>query len=691
LSNTAIVFTVVLVVAVTLFAYFLARRVQYLLLGVPEHRLDQPLVRLAGLLALVLGQQKVLKRPVGIIHFFIFWGFIVIAFGTLQVIAEGVRQGATLPWGGNAVFNLVKDILSVLVLIGLLVAAYIRYAVRPKRLDATLEAGVILSLIFFLVLSELLYSGFSYALEPTHGRSLAFVAVAISRLAGASGASSGTMQLTAHALWWVHVALLLGFLVYIPVSKHLHLIACPINEFLRNLKPRGAQIYPVDLESEEVEEFGVGRIEGFTRKQLLDVFACAECGRCQDNCPASVSGKVLSPKLLHTKLKHQLLSRGEELRKAKAASGARTGVTGTTVTKTAEAPTSTAEAPPAEVLSSNLIGDVFSEQEIWACTTCYACQDQCPIQNEHVNKIIEMRRNLVLMEGRFPKPAGLVFKNVEVNGNPLGESALVRGDFLRKLRVPTIGENPEAEVLYWPGCMGSLEARNQKVTAAFVDLLNMAGVSIATLGNEERCCGETVRRLGNEYLYQSLALGNIDTLNRYEVKKIVTQCPHCFNTLKNEYSQLGGEYEVLHHAEFLCELVESGRLKVGRAREAGSPSVQRRRVTYHDSCYLGRYNGIFDPPRRLLQTAGHDLVELPRRRSQAFCCGAGGGRMWLDEDEGERINVLRTDEVLGVMPDIAAVACPFCLTMLKDGVDHREAADRVHVLDVAEVVRLSLT
>jgi Fe-S oxidoreductase len=678
MNTTAIALTVVVVLAVAAFGYFLTRRVQYLLLGVPERRFDRPLARTAGFVSLVFGQRRLFKKPVGIIHFFIFWGFIVIAFGTLQLIAEGVSAGAVLPWGGNAVFNLVKDVLSVVVLIGLIAAAYVRYVIRPKRLDPTAEAGVILGLIFFLILSELIYSGLQYALDPTHGRSLALVAVAIAHMVKASGWSTLAMDAGSRILWWVHIALLLTFLVYIPMSKHLHLIACPVNEFFRNLKPNGAQIYPMDLENEEVEEFGVSRIEGFTRKQLLDLYACAECGRCQESCPANISGKKLSPKLLHTNLKHHLLERGEELRRAKSAPGGQATATG---------PASPGAVSPgvAETSSPSLIGDVITEREIWACTTCFACQEQCPVQNEHVNKIIDLRRNLVLMESRFPKPAGVVFKNMEVNGNPFGESALVRGDLLRKLGVPTIGQNPEAEILYWPGCAGSLDARNQKVTTAFVNLLNAAGVSFAVLGNEEKCCGDAARRLGNEYLYQSLAAENIATLTGYEVKKIVAQCPHCFNTLKHEYPQLGAQFEVVHHTQFLCELVDSGRLHLGRPANDGG--AERKRVTYHDSCYLGRYNGIYEQPRRLLRAAGFDLVELPRRRAKAFCCGAGGGRMWLEEDEGERINNLRADEVIGVSTDTAVVACPYCLTMLKDGVDARGAGDRVGVMDISEVLQ----
>ena len=468
----------------------------------------------------------------------------------------------------------------------------------------------------------------------------------------------------------MHILLLLGFLVYIPNSKHLHLIACPFNEWMRNLRPRGGRIYPMDLENESIEEFGVSKIQGFTRKQLLDLYSCAECGRCQDNCPAFQSGKALSSKQLMIKMRDHLVGQGPDLlrqSKAKAEGEDAAKPAGAKVTQEPSA------APP------SLIGDVITPEEIWACTTCYSCQEQCPVQNEHVNKIVDMRRNLVLMEGDFPKEANLAFRNMEVNGNPFGESALIRGDHLKKLGVPTLAEKPDAEILYWPGCAGSLDPRNQKVTTAFVSLAQAAGVTLATLGNEEKCCGDSARRLGNEYLFQSLAAMNIETLNGYGVKKIVTQCPHCLNTLKNEYPQFGGDFEVVHHTEFLNDLVASGRLKIS----GGSGKA----VTYHDPCYLGRYNGVYDLPRQLLTNAGFDLVEMPRKKGKAFCCGGGGGRMWLEETEGERINNMRAAEVIGTGAGIAAVACPYCMTMLNDGINAHEAGEQVKVMDVAEVLQ----
>lgn len=668
MTINAIVFWVVLVIALGLFGYALTGRVRYLMLGRPEPRTDQVARRTGGFFVLVFGQKKLLKERVGIIHLFIFWGFIVIAFGTLQVIGEGVHKGFVLPWlGSQQWFFLLKDVLSVIVLIAVIVAAYIRYVVRPQRLKANLEAGIILTLIFLLVLTEFFYSGIGYALDQNAARSLAFVAVGISKL---FGTDTGALEAVQRGLWWIHVLLLLGFLVYIPNSKHLHLIACPFNEWMRNLKPRGGQIYPMDLEDESIEEFGVSKIHGFTRKQLLDLYSCAECGRCQDNCPAFQSGKSLSSKQLMTKMRDHLVEQGPALlRQAKAEGEGEASATPAGATARQEPPA----APP------KLIGDVITPEEIWACTTCYSCQEQCPVQNEHVNKIVDMRRNLVLMEGDFPKEANLAFRNMEVNGNPFGESALIRGDHLKKLGVPTLAEKPDAEILYWPGCAGSLDPRNQKVTTAFVSLAQAAGVSLATLGNEEKCCGDSARRLGNEYLFQSLAAMNIETLNGYGVKKIVTQCPHCLNTLKHEYPQFGGDYEVVHHTEFLNDLIASGRLKLSGA--------SGKAVTYHDPCYLGRYNGVYDLPRQLLKNAGFDLVEMPRKKGKAFCCGGGGGRMWLEENEGERINNMRAAEVIGTGAGIAAVACPYCMTMLNDGINAHDAGEQVKVMDVAEVLQ----
>ena len=543
------IFVAVLVIALAFFAWAVNRRVRYVMLGRPESRFDRPVTRTAGFFVLVFGQKKLFKEPVGVIHFFVFWGFIVIAFGTLQIIAEGIYPGFTFPWAESYAFLFIKDLLSLIVLAGLLVIAYIRYVVRKTRLEPSVEAGIILGLIFFLILSEFFYSGFTYALDPTPASEGAFVATAIADWVG--GLSDSALELGRTILWWIHVVLLLAFLVYIPISKHMHLIMCPVNEWLRNLKPRGAQIVALDLENEDIEEFGVSKVQGFTKKQLLDVYACAECGRCQEHCPATQSGKALNPKLLMTKLKDHLDETGAALRQAgKAGAPAADGAT-------------SAKGAAAAIAEKALIGDVFSEDEIWACTTCYSCQEQCPVQNEHVNKIIDMRRNLVLDLGEFPAEAQLACRNIEKNSNPWGVGNQNRANWAEDLEVPVAGKGELGEYLYWVGCAGSFDDRNQKVSKAVVKLLQEAGVSFSILGTKEKCCGDPARRIGNEYLFQSLAQENIDTMNGLGVKKIVTQCPHCLNTIKNEYPAFGGDYEVIHHTQLLADLLKQGRLKLG--------------------------------------------------------------------------------------------------------------------------------
>ncbi len=329
-----------------------------------------------------------------------------------------------------------------------------------------------------------------------------------------------------------------------------------------------------------------------------------------------------------------------------------------------------------------LIGQVISENDIWDCTTCRSCEEQCPIFVEHVDKTVAMRRNLVLMESCFPPEAQLAFRNMENNGNPWGIGWSTRADYLQSLDVPTLAENPEAEILYYPGCSGAFDGRNQKVSAAIVKLLREAQVNFAILGNEEKCCGDSARRLGNEYLFHSLATENIKVLNGYGVKKILTQCPHCFNCLKHEYPQFGGDFEVLHHTEYLNDLLSSGRLQLNH----GIGGADGRRITYHDSCYLGRYNTIYQAPRQLLQEVGLNLLEMAHTKEKSFCCGAGGGRMWLEEHQGERINVMRADEAIAPGVDRVGTACPFCLTMISDGVAAREAGEQVKVLDIAEIL-----
>ncbi len=674
MTATSAVFIAVLVIALAIFGYFLTRRVQYLLLGRPEPRYDHLGRRTGGFLLFVFGQKKLFKERVGIIHFFIFWGFIVIAFGTLQLIGEGLSEGFLLPGlGGNRIFYLLVDIFSVLVLVAVLVAAFIRYVVRPSRLERSLEAGLILSVIFVLVLASLLYSGLSYAQEATNSQSLAFATRGVAAMVTASGWSDTALGRGMDVLWWIHVVLLFAFLIYIPLSKHMHLLMCPVNEFMRNLKPRGAQINALDLENEDVEEFGVSRVEGFTRKQLLDLYSCAECGRCQDNCPAYLSGKSLSPKLLMNKLRDHLVEQGPALRRGAGASGE---------PGTAAAPGAAAKPGTSgdEAAAPSMIGDVISQDEIWACTTCYSCQEQCPVQNEHVNKIIDMRRNLVLDLGDFPQEAQLACRNVEKNSNPWGLGAHTRADWAKESDVALAEEGKVGEYLYWVGCAGSFDDRNTKVSRATAKLMQEAGVSFSILGTKEKCCGDSMRRMGNEYLFQELARENIETLNSLGVKKIVTHCPHCLNTLKNEYPAFGGNFEVIHHTQLLADLLKQGRLKLA---DDSTPS----RVAYHDSCYLGRYQGEYEAPRQVLRAmSGVTLLEAGRKKGKSLCCGAGGGRMWMEEQADQRVNEMRVGQLLETEPEIIGVNCPYCLTMMEDALSSVGRSESVCAMDLAEIL-----
>lgn len=670
MTVTGIVFVVVLAAALCVFSYALAQRVQHVLLGRPEYRLDHLGRRLAGFVYFVFGQRKLFREWVGTVHFFIFWGFIIIAFGTLQIIAEGIRPGFAFPWAESFGFLLAKDLLSLLVLAGILVLVYLRYVVRKTRLEPSLEAGLILGLIFFLIISELLYSGFRYAPEPTAAQQGAFVAHAI--VGGVDGLGTDSLELARQILWWIHVLLLLAFLVYIPLSKHLHLIMCPVNEFFRNLKPRGGQVESLDLENEEVEEFGVSKIQGFTSKQLLDLYACAECGRCQDHCPAFQSGKALNPKTLMTKLRHHLDEQGPALRAARRA---------------ARRSASSADSPAVsqaahQAADSRLVGDVMTEDEIWACTTCYSCQEQCPVQNEHVNKIIDMRRYLVMDLGDFPQEAMLAARNVEKNGNPWGVGQQTRADWAKDLEVPLAGEGEVGEYLFWVGCAGAVDDRSKKVSRAIVQVLREAGVNFSILGTSEKCCGDPMRRMGNEYLFQMLAQENVEKLNALGVTKIVTNCPHCLNALKNEYPAFGGNYEVVHYTQLFNQLIAQGRLRLARGLAE--------RVVYHDSCYLGRYQQEYEAPRKLLRTLGVTVLEPSRTRSKSFCCGAGGGRMWMEEEAGHRVNEVRVGQLLKTSPQIIGVNCPYCLTMMEDGVKSVAAEAGIKVMDVAEIVAARL-
>lgn len=696
--------------AFSLFWKAVYHRYLYIKLGKPS---DRPFVwqdRIGSLLTQTFGHSKLLKdRRSGMMHLVIFYGFIVLQFGALDLIYTGLSGGDPLPIPGYRVFGLTQEITVLLVLLATAYAAYRRYGEKLARLKKGWKPAIVLFLIGLLMLTVLLSLGFHRVWVDQEASAYAPISSLIASVA--SGLPASAAKSLFFVCWWAHLLVLLSFLVYVPQSKHFHLIMAPVNLFVGREEPVG-RLAKLDLEDEKAESFGVGKIEDFKRRQMLDFYACVECGRCTNVCPASSTGKALSPMHLITKLRDHLTDKGaaitskspwvpafafpaegaRRLSEAAASEGPRwsgdpvTGTDGNGITDIR--PTlnwqkaswgATGNSPE----EAALIGDVITEEEIWACTTCRNCEDQCPVGNEHVDKIVDLRRHLVLMEGSVPHGGQRALQNIERQGNPWGISRADRAKWTGEIGgipVPAVKDNPDFDLLFFVGSMGSYDNRSRKISRALVRLLGEAGVNFAILGSEEKNSGDTPRRMGNEMLFQQLCADNIETFKKYRVRRIVTACPHTFNTLKNEYPVFGLEgVEVLHHTQLLNQLLAEGRLTPKHA--------VRERVTYHDSCYLGRYNGVYEEPRNVLRAiAGIELAEMDRTRENAMCCGAGGGLMWMEETAGKRVNLARTEQALLVDPTTIASACPYCLTMLEDGTKLKDAEDRVKARDVAEIL-----
>ncbi|HOV98812.1 MAG TPA: heterodisulfide reductase-related iron-sulfur binding cluster [Bacteroidota bacterium] len=658
-----IIFAVIFLTSLTVFGFSIGRLIRYLKIGKPENRFDAIPRRIGMMLKIAFAQLKVFREPIpGIMHAFIFWGFLVLLTAILEAILEGLIPGLNLASLGTvySVIAFFQELFAILVIIGVGIALYRRIILKPKRLDrsrhAQIDAITILCTILLIMIAMLGQFAAQSALgEPVEGRFVSNQLRAIFL-----PASTSTIIVWREILWWMHIVLVLGFLNYLPYSKHLHIITAIPNVFFSSLQPRGA-LKPINLEEEGVEKFGVCDVEDLTWKQLLDGYTCTECGRCVEACPANVTGKQLAPRAIMMNIRKRLVEKGKVLFNGKVS-----------VPEGAKHPK-----------DKTLLHDYITPEELFACTTCMSCMQECPVDNEHVPAIVDMRRYLVLMESNFPPEVQVVFRNLETNFSPWAFPPSSRAEWAEGMEIPHISQAQDAEYLFWVGCAGAFDERYKKVTKTFAQLMKNAGVRFAILGADEKCTGDSARRLGNEYLAQMLMKENITTLNSYNVKKIVTTCPHCFNTLKNEYPQFGGNYEVIHHTAFLKQLVNEGKLQ--QKQEA------LQKVTYHDSCYLGRYNDIYDQPRELLQwVKGVNLVEMERSRSRGFCCGAGGGRMWMEEKEGKRINVERTEEALSLSPTTIATACPFCLTMLEDGIKTKDVAEKVKVKDVVEIIAESL-
>lgn len=683
-------FAAVTAYAVYLFVYVIQTRAAYIKLGRKTEFDGKVKERWQNVKENVFGQKKLLKdKKSGIIHVMFFYGFILVQFGAIDFIWKGLAPGSHLPLGPlYPAFTFFQEIVTLIILIAVFWAFYRRYIEKLVRLKRNFKSSLVLIFIGGLMISVLLGNGAGII---WHGEELSWsepIASAIAYILSHLNSLAATVLF--YLFWWIHLLILLTFLVYVPQSKHAHLIAGPVNVYFSRLTNPG-KLEKINFEDESQETFGVGSITDFRQNQLIDLYACVECGRCTNMCPATGTGKMLSPMDLIVKLRDHLTdtgaaitsrtpwvpalafnhTRGNQL----AAQGSGAGVQ---------------ETAAAVEYSPNLIGGVITEAEIWACTTCRNCEDQCPVMNEHVDKIIDLRRYLVLTEGRMDAEAQRAMTNIERQGNPWGLNKKEREtwrDAYEDVKIPTVKELSKRgetfEYLFWIGSMGSYDNRSQKIARSFARLMNEAGVSFAILGNKERNSGDTPRRLGNEFLFQDLATKNIEEFEKAGVKKIVTIDPHAYNSFKNEYPDFGLETDVYHHTELLAKWVKEGRLKPQHA-------IQET-ITFHDSCYLGRYNEVYDAPRDILRAIpGVTLVEMERNRETGMCCGAGGGLMWMEESAGTRINVARTEQALAVRPSVISSGCPYCLTMLSDGTKAKEVEEMIETLDVTEILERSV-
>ncbi len=626
------------------FVYGCYRMVRRIGMGQPEIGVPPAARMIRHLLTQAVLQSRLLEERVpGSIHAAVSWGFGILFIATCLVAAQDYFGLPTLRGPFYLYFmSLTVDLFGMAATMGVVAALYRRSVRKPARLWKPRDTegyALFLWLLLVILISGFVVEGLRIAAtrDPWGAWSPGGWLVA----QGLTGLSLSQLSAWHRALWWGHGVLAFWFIGLVPFTLIRHLLAAPANIALRREGPSGV-IQPVALE--EAEHFGISAVRGFQRKDLLDLVACTECGRCQDACPAWQTGKPLTPKGVILDLRDHL---------------------------TDEAAGKAGGKP--------MVGGVIGEDALWACTTCGGCHQACPVFIEPIPKIVNMRRYLVMEEARFPEPMQAALRGLENRGHPYQGAVPARTAWARGLDVPILAEKGAAEYLYWVGCAAAFDERTQKVARAFARILKAAGVDFAILGDEERCTGEVARRIGHEFLFQMQAQANIETLTRHGVRKIVTACPHCYNTLRNEYPQFGGRYEVTHHSQLIARLLQEGRLRP--AKPLG------RRVAYHDSCYLGRHNGIYAPPRHILrEIPGVRPVEFERTRERGFCCGAGGGMMWFEERIGKRVNIERTEEALRLQPHIVGTACPFCLSMFEDGIRAKDATEALQAMDLAELV-----
>ena len=662
------VFALLILATAAAFLAPIVRRIRIIRAGAPEDRFRDLWKRFVHAVTKVLFQRCTLRNErlfTGLMHVGIFYGALTFDTMTVSHTLEGFFDGFYLfgRTGLGLVFSFVIDVAAFTVMAGVIFLAFRRFVIRPKAYATTrVDSAAIYLLITLATATFLYFEGFAVAHDPGTAR-WSFLGPWLAGFIGRSGMSAAAVASHFKIAWWAHVVAVYAFIAYVPHSKYLHMFAGPLNVFFRRSAPSG-ELASLDLEKSEV--FGIEKLPDFTWKDNLDAFACMECGRCQDACPAFASGKPLSPKMIVFNMEKALLAGNRAL-----------------VAKRRD------DLP-------ELVPAAFTEGEIWTCTTCGACQKECPVEIEHIRKIVGARRSQVLMQSKFPPELNAFFRNMETNSNPWGIGFSKRAEWGEPFEVRHIKDVPDAGYLFWVGCMGAHDDGGKGIAASFVKILRAAGVKFGTLGTEEKCCGDSARRLGNEYLFQSLAAENIGLFRQYGVKKIVTICPHGYNTLKNEYPKLLDfvpgltdedksklrAIEVVSHVELIGRLIGEGRIALKPAAALS--------YTFHDPCYLGRHNGLTKEPRAILRAAlGGRPRELGRHGDDSFCCGAGGGLMWTEETLGQRINHLRVDEVIASGAGLTAAACPFCLTMLRDGLKDK-GCDGVAVKDIAQLVAEAL-
>jgi len=694
--------SLLLIVALAIFGRTMYHKIRLLMALEPMNRFNHIKERVLNMVILAIGQKRLVGRKkewiAGIMHAFIFWGFCILLIRSLGLYGEGFVKGFQLPIFGNDsiigyLYIALKDIMEGIVLLMAAFAIFRRAVLKPERLHNTWEAYFVLVMIVVLMISDLLLDGARYNLimlhnnpdhlhffnNPQYGSEFLWTPVSVGAASLISWMSADVTGYILVGMFWLHIITQLTFLNFLPLGKHFHVITALPNVFLKNLGYPHEKTKVLDLEDEaawEDESLGLNHIHQLNWKQGLDLYTCTECGRCKEVCPTYITDKPLSLHEFNDKLKFELLDNADNIiKRAKLAAFIKEDGDSEQIEEL--------KAQKDQMVELNskkqLIGDVIAEDTLWACTTCRACEEVCPVTIEHVPRIIAMRQGQTLMAEAYPRELNPALKGLERNGNPWGIGYDKRADWADGLDVKMMADDPDVDYLLWVGCAGSFDDRTKKVSTSLIKILQKAGISFAILGVEEKCTGDFARRVGNEMLYQMMAQENIETLNNYKVKKIIAACPHCVNTLKHEYPQMGGNYEVIHHTEFIDQLVKTGKITLNKSFQGS--------LTYHDPCYLGRYNSVYDQPRSILKSISKDgLKELDRHGKESFCCGAGGGRMWMEETIGKRINQERAEEIINQQVANVAVACPFCLTMLEDGMKELEKEEEIKTQDICELV-----